>query len=79
MRYLQNPIQFAMTCRRTGNSSLSGWAIYRWLQDAGHVERWVSTDGGQVSGVIRADRFAVILPKLQRLARGPVEFWTVGR
>lgn len=78
--FIQNPVEFKMLCRHTGAGWKScAWAIYQWLQDSGHMDRWVSCDGTHVAGIIRADRFAEVLPRLQRLARGPVEFWTVAR
>lgn len=77
--YLQNPVRFKMDTRTTGMNSFPARAIYNWLVESNHMERWLSTDGQSVEGIIRADRFAHVLPKLQRFARGAVEFYTVGR
>jgi hypothetical protein len=82
-RFLQDHIQFEMVCAASGGRlgralSNPAWAIYNWLQDCGHVERWVSCDGFKVSGVIRAETFSRVLPKLHRYAF-KLEFYSVGR
>jgi hypothetical protein len=74
MRYIQNPVR-VKACMLWGKA----WPLWAWLHEINCIERWASCDGRTIEATIQAERFAAVLPKLQRFAFGAIEFHTVGR